>query len=59
MELNNDIVLHFIELYKNKPMSWNLKNSKYYNKFAKNDAGEESVAEMKTTADECRNKITS
>lgn len=34
MEWNNDTVLHFIELYKNKPMLWDPKNSKYYNKFA-------------------------
>jgi hypothetical protein len=52
-------VLHFMELYKNKPMLWVPKNSKYYNKFAKNDAWEELTAEIKITADECRKKMTS
>jgi hypothetical protein len=49
-------VLDLIERYKNKPVLWFPKDSKYYNKFAKFDAWEELAKEKKTTPDECKKK---
>lgn len=59
MDWTNEKVIDFIERYKNKPILWDPKNSKYYNKFAKSDAWDQLADEMEITAVDCRKKITS
>jgi len=59
MDWKNEKVLDLIECYKNKSILWSPKQLKHYNKFEKSDAWAELATEMKTTSDECREKITS
>lgn len=59
MDWTNQKVIDFIERYKNKPVLWDPKCSKYYNKFAKIDAWDELADEMEITVIDCRRKITS
>lgn len=56
---SNEKTLQFIELYRDKSVLWDPKNSNYYNKFSKNNAWEELATVMAIESGDCKLKINS
>lgn len=57
MEWTEERTLQFIEVYRSKVILWDTKHPSYYNKIKKNDAWDELAENFKTTADECKRKV--
>ncbi|XKL62372.1 hypothetical protein PGB90_002205 [Kerria lacca] len=52
-EWTEELVLKFIDLYREKEVLWNTKHPKYYNKIKKNDAWLQIANAMKKATDKC------
>ncbi|XP_030757802.1 uncharacterized protein LOC115883585, partial [Sitophilus oryzae] len=59
MDWSQEKVLSFIQCYKNRPILWDPKHSKHYNKRKKFYVWAELAKEMNTPEDECRRKMMS
>ncbi|KAJ8909275.1 hypothetical protein NQ315_008881 [Exocentrus adspersus] len=58
MEWTEDTILLLINLYRHQECLWNAKHSLYYNKLRKYDSWVQIAAELNTTVEECKKKIT-
>ncbi|KAK4887321.1 hypothetical protein RN001_003592 [Aquatica leii] len=58
MEWTEDTIQLLISLYRQNECLWNPKHSLYYNKLRKYDAWVQIAAELSSTVEECKKKVT-